>query len=384
MRFLRSSAVAFLLTLAACKPAKLPNAAIQTVRAGVVEQIRPDTPERYSATILPSVQIDLAFKSAGIVEQIHQVQGADGRTRPVQAGDKVAQGTELAVIRRLDYQQRVQQAQDQTGQAEAQLRQAEAVLQQAQLDYTRANNLYQTASLTKPEYDQAKTRLDSATAQVAGAKSAVETARTGVSEADLGLSDTSVKAPFTGWITARNIEKGSLAGNATIGFSMVDISIVKAVFAVPDTSLRRIRPGQRLTVTLDAVPNPMTGIVTSISPGADPKTHVFSVEVSIANPSGAVRPGMIGSLTLASVREPQARLVVPLSAVVRAPSNPNGFAIYRLEERDGKMYAEAQNITVGDPFGNAMEVTSGATMGERIVVLGGELLRNGQEVRVLP
>jgi multidrug efflux system membrane fusion protein len=328
--------------------------------------------------------VDLAFKSAGIVDQIHPVRGADGRIRPVQAGDQVAQGTELAVIRRLDYQQRVQQAQDQTGQAIAQLQQAEAGLRQAEQDYTRANNLYQTASLTKPEYDQAKARLDSATAQVAGARSALETARMSVSEANLVLSDTSLRAPFTGWIIARNVEKGSLAGNTTIGFSMVDISTVKAVFAVPDTSLHSIRPGQRLTVTLDALANPISGVVTSISPQADPKTHVFSVEVTIPNPRGSVRPGMIGSLTLAPIREPPPRLVVPLSAVLRAPGNPNGFALYRLEERAGKTYAVAENVTVGNPFGNAIEVTSGATMGERIVALGGELLRNGQEVRVLP
>jgi len=376
--------VPLLLTLAACKLAPPPAAAYQTVRAGQVELIHPDTPERYSATILPSEQIDLAFKSAGLVEQIHQVRGADGRIRPVQAGDQVAQGTELAVVRRLDYQQRVQRAQDETGQAEAQLQQAEAALRQAEQDYARAHNLYQTASLTKPEYDQAKSRLDSATAQVAGAKSAVETARTSVSQADLGLSDTSLRAPFTGWITARNVDPGSLAGSATIGFSMVDIAIVKAVFAVPDTSLRGIRLGQRLTVTLDALPDPIAGVVTSISPQADPKTHVFSIEVSIRNPRGSVRPGMIGSLTLAGTHEPPARLVVPLSAVVRAPGNPNGFALYRIEERDGKSYAVARNITVGNPFGNAIEVTSGVSVGERIVTLGGELLRNGQEVRVLP
>jgi RND family efflux transporter MFP subunit len=370
--------------LTACTSRKPAAAAYQTVRAGRVEQIRPDVPERYSAIIVASEQIDLAFKSAGIVEQVHPVRGADGRMRPVQAGDQVAQGTELAVVRRLDYEQRVRQAQDQTGQAEAQLEQAEAVLRQTQNDYARANNLYQTASLTKPEYDQAKTRLDSASAQVAGAKAAIEAARTAVSQANLGLNDTTLRAPFTGWITARNVDRGSLAGNATVGFSMVDIAVVKAVFAVPDTSLHSVRLGQRLSVNLDAIAEPVAGVVTSISPQADPKTHVFSIEVSIRNPRGSVRPGMIGSLTLAAAREPRARLVVPLSAVVRAPGNPNGFALYRIEERDGKSYAVASNVTMGSPFGNAIEVISGVVIGERVVTLGGELLRNGQEVRVLP
>jgi hypothetical protein len=93
-----------------CRKEQTPGVVISTVRAGTVDPIHADTPERYSATILPSAQVDLAFKSAGLIEQIHQVRGADGRVRNIQAGDKVDEGAELAVVRRIDYEQRVQQA----------------------------------------------------------------------------------------------------------------------------------------------------------------------------------------------------------------------------------------------------------------------------------
>ena len=76
------------------------------------------------------------------------------------------------------------------------------------------------------------------------------------------MSDTSLRAPFGGWITARNVERGSLVGNATVGFSIVDTHVVKANFAVPDTSLKSIRLGQKLTVLLDALTQPVRGIVT--------------------------------------------------------------------------------------------------------------------------
>jgi len=376
--------LALALATGSCQKQKTPEAAIQTVRAATVDEIHPDTPERYSATISAVAQVDLAFKSAGLIDRIHQVKGADGRIRDVQPGDYVAEGTELAVVRRVDYEQRVQQTRDQTEAVEAQLAQAEVGLRQAQQDYTRAANLYQSASITKPEYEQAKTRFDSATAQVAVAKANVATAHTATSQAQLPLNDTSVRAPFAGWITARNVERGSLVGNATVGFSLVDTHIVKALFAVPDISLKSIRLGQRLTVILDALQHPVNGIVTAISPQADPRTHVFSIEVSIANPSGEVRPGMIGGLTLGPTLSPTPKLVVPLSAVVRAPSNPNGFAVFRLVDRAGKTYAVAQNITPGGTYGNSVEVTSGLTSGERIIGLGGELLRDGQEVRLLP
>jgi RND family efflux transporter MFP subunit len=384
LRLTPIACLTLLTLLTACQKAKTPEAAIQTVSTATVEEIHPDTPERYSATISPSAQVDLGFKSAGLIEKIHQVKGADGRVRDVQPGDYVAEGTELAVVRRTDYEQRVQQSQDQVAVAESQVAQAEAALRQAELDFTRASNLYQSASLTKPEYDQAKTRLDSVTAQLAGAKANVAAARNAVSQSTLTLNDTSVRAPFAGWITARNVERGSLVGNATPGFSLVDTRVVKAIFAVPDTSLKSIRLGQHLSVSLDALQHAVTGVVTAISPQADPRTHVFSVEVSISNPNNEVRPGMIGSLTLAPNLSPLPRIVVPLSAVVRAPGNPNGFAVFRIQAREGKTFAVAQTITPGGTYGNSIEVLNGVTAGQRIVGLGGDLLRDGQEVRVLP
>jgi multidrug resistance efflux pump len=157
------------------------------VRAGTIEEIRPDQRERYSATMAAAEEIRLAFKSAGLIERVHQVRGADGRVRDVQAGDKVSQGTELAAVRRLDYEQRLQQAQEQVRQSEAQLSQGEAGLAQAEQDYKRAGNLYRTASLTKPDYDQAKARYDSAKAEVEGAKAAISNARVVVGESDLAI-----------------------------------------------------------------------------------------------------------------------------------------------------------------------------------------------------
>src|SRR6185312_1093147 len=292
------------LLLAGCaKQAPPPEPVLVTVRTGPVEHIRSDSPERYAATILPVAQVDLAFKSAGLIEKIYQVRGADGRMRNIEAGDQAAEGVELAVVRRLDFEQRVQQAQDQVGQAEAQLAQAEAASRQAQLDFARATNLYNSASIVKPDYDQAKARAESTAAKVRGSQSALGNARTAVNEAKLSLSDTSLRAPFTGWITARNVERGSLVGNSTIGFSMVDTHVVKAAFAVPDISLKSIRLGQHLTARLDALDRSVTGVVTAISPEADPKTHVFSVEVSVPNPKSEIRPGMIGALTLGPATE---------------------------------------------------------------------------------
>ena len=383
--------------LVGCARQTTAEAAVQTVQAGVAATIQPDTPERYSATIEPIAQVDLAFKSAGIVERILQVRGADGRMRDVQAGDKVEQGAVLALVRPLDYQQRVDQAAAQLAQAQAQVAQAQAQVQQtkasfseAEIEYARATNLFQSASLVKPQFDQAKGRYEAGQASVAAAEAAVKGAEAGVararaamSEAQLSLSDTSVKAPFGGWVSARRVDVGSLVGSSAAGFTLMDTHLVKAVFAVPDSTLAAIHPGQKQAIVLDALQRAVPGVVTAIAPQADPKAHVFAIEVTLDNPREDVRPGMIGSLALGSTRDSRPRLVVPLTAVVRAPSNPQGFAVLCLRQSDGKTFASAQTIEVGETFGNSIEVTSGLTAGQRVIALGGELVHDGQQVRVL-
>jgi RND family efflux transporter MFP subunit len=384
--------------LGGCNKEKPLEPAIQTVRAGVVEQIQPDASERYSASIEAFAKVDLAFKSGGIVDGILQVRGADGHIREAQAGDKVSRGVALAQVRSLDYQNSVDQSEAQRAQAEAQLAQARANLVRARanfghadIDFRRASNLFQQASLVKPQYDQAKAQYDDASASVAAAEAAVQTAEAGVAnthaavkEAKLSLSDTTLRAPFAGWISARNVDRGSLVGSSTVGFSILDTHLVKAVFAVPDTTLSTVRLGQKQLVMLDALQRSVTGVITSISPQADPQSRVFSVEVTMENSREDVRPGMIGSITWGAARDSTPRLVVPLNAVVRSPADPNSFAVFRLAERDGKSCALAQTIEVGQTFGNSIEVTRGLTAGQKIISLGGAQVRDGQQVNILP
>src|SRR5580692_3085274 len=221
---------------------------------------------------------------------------------------------------------RLSQSEAQVAQSEAQLAQAQANFNEAEIEYKRATNLFQSSSLVKPQFDQAKGHYESVAASVNAAdasvrsgEAAVANARAALAAAKLSLSDTSLLAPFGGWIAARNVDRGTLVGNATVGFSMMDTHLVKAEFAVPDFSLKMVRLGQKLPVMLDAIQHSLLpGVVTSISPQADPKARVFSIEVTLENPRYEVRPGMIGSLTLGALRNPVPRLAVPLSAVVRA------------------------------------------------------------------
>ena len=386
------------LLLASCRKEKQVEPVIQVVRAGVVEEIRPGSEERYSVSIEPFDRVDLAFKSPGIIQGILQVRGADGRMRNVQAGDKVARNAELAQVRPLDYQHALEQAEAQRAQAEAQLARGQAELKlaranfnTAEIEYQRASNLFREASMVKPQYDEAKGRYEADAASVAAAEDAVRVAEDGVANARaleaqqrLSLRDTALNAPFAGWVTARNVDRGSEVDAKTIGFSIEDTHLVKAAFAVPDFKLSGIRRGQKQPVLLEPLQRTAIGVVTSISPQADEQSRVFTIEVTLDNPREDIRPGMIGSLILGQTRDSRPRLVVPLAAVVRAPADPNGFAVFRLIERNGKSYASAQTVEIGETYGDSIEVTRGLSPGQKIITLGGALVHDGQQVSVIP
>src|SRR6266542_5859466 len=84
------------------------------VRVSAVQRFGGETPgTRYSATIVPNSQFDLAFKVGGYIRSIAETRGADGRMRPLQGGDRVRQGTSLAQVRQVDYVNPVRQSQSQ-------------------------------------------------------------------------------------------------------------------------------------------------------------------------------------------------------------------------------------------------------------------------------
>ncbi len=352
---------------------------------------------RYSANIVPYAQVDVAFKSGGYVETIRQVKGADGRTRDLQQGDRVSKSMILAQVRQEDYVIKADQARTQLSQAKwslesakSQLTKAEAALNHSQLDFTRAKNLFDTQSLTKSDFDTATTRLASDQANVSAAKSQADAlqAQVGTAEqalkiAELSLSDATLKSPMHGVVLARNIEIGTLATPGATAFVLADVRSVKAVFGVPDTMMERVKLGTRQTIAAEAVPGELEGVITAISPSADPKSRTFSVEVTIPNPRGQLNPGMIATLTLAAVQPTAPVPVIPLSAVIRSTQNPDGYAVFVVEDQAGKSLARIRNVELGEAYGNMIGVKAGLNLSERVITTGATLVKDGWQVQII-
>jgi RND family efflux transporter MFP subunit len=363
-----ASALAFLAN--SCKQDRTVSNPPTPVRTAMVQTIAIGTPTKYSASIIPYSQVDLAFQSSGYLDHVLQVKSANGGMRNIDQGDWAKKGTVLAVVGQDSYK-------DKLGQAEAQLSRAQAEQEKAKLSFDRVSALYSAHSATKPDFDSAKAQLDSTTASVSGTEAQESEART-------ALGYCSLRAPFDGWIVKRTVDAGSFVGPATNGFTIADTRSVKAVFGVPDTSISRVKVGQSLTITTDAVPQPFRGRITAISPAADPKSRVFSVELTIDNPRNALRSGMIATLALDGARLPQTVSAIPLSAVIRDPQKADGFAVM-IATGDAEIETgHLRSVQLGSVYGSLIGIISGLQSGEKVVTTGVTLIRNGASVRVIP
>ena len=366
------TALATALTLGglACKQQNAAETLPLPVHTAMVQTIAVGNGAKYSASIVPYAQVDLAFQSGGYVESIRQVKSPSGGMRSIDQGDWVPKGTVLAVVRQQDYKDKLEQA-------NSQLARAQADYDKAKLTFDRTSALYASHSATKPDYDSATAQLASTTASVSGAKAQV-------SEANVALAYCELRAPFSGWVVKRSIDVGSLVGPATNGFTLADTESVKAVFGVPDTSISRVRLGQHIAITTDALPQQFAGRVSAISPSADPKSRVFSVEVTIPNAKNQLKSGMIASLALNGVQLPQSVLAVPLSAVIRDPSRADNFAVMIAEGSGDFETARLRPVELGDTYGNMIATKGGLAFGERVITTGVSLVKSGDKVRVIP
>jgi RND family efflux transporter MFP subunit len=352
-----------------CSRASSEPRPLTPVRIAEVRTISTGSETRYSANIVPNAQVDMAFKSGGYIESMRQVRGADGRMRTVDIGDWVSRGTVLAVVRQKDYT-------DQREQAKAQLARAQADYEHAKLNFDRTSNLYSSQSATKPEYDSAKAQNESATA-------ALDNAKALLAEAQTALEDSSLRAPFDGWIVKRSVDVGALVSPSVAGFTIVDTRSVRAVFGVPDNVMTRIKLGQRQTVLTDVFAEPFAGRISAISPAADPKSRVYSVEVTIPNPKNQLKSGMIASISFAGEIFPSTVLAVPLSALIRDPQKPGAFAVLLTEGTGDPATVRAHAVELGDAYGNMIQVLGGVKPGDRVVTAGATLVKSGEPVRII-
>ena len=281
--------------LAGCKKetAPVPYQALPVERRDIVVSAQA------SGTVQPDTTVEVKSKASGEILQLS-----------AETGEIVKRGAPLV---RID----PRNARNAMAQAQADLDVAKAKLANSTSQKRRADELFQSQSITEQEHEQAL--LD-----YADARSAVVRSQVDVDNARIQLEDTDVRAPITGTVLEKDVERGTVIASATSNVSggttlmkMANLNQVQVRTLVDETDVGKVQPGQRATVTVDAFPNrPFTGTVLKIEPQAQTEQNVtmFPVLVRIDNKEGLLRPGMNAEVEV-HVGQRDSVLAVPNAAL---------------------------------------------------------------------
>ncbi|HUF19477.1 MAG TPA: efflux RND transporter periplasmic adaptor subunit [Burkholderiales bacterium] len=182
-------------------------------------------------------------------------------------------------------------------------------------------------------------------------------------------------APASGIVTEIGAREGAAVSPGMPVVSIVDLSRVWIVAAVPEMQLSWIRTGSPAEAVIEAMPGEKyEGEVEYIYPDVDPQTRTVKVRFTTDNPEHQLRPGMVTSVTLFGGPKRDV-LLVPQEAVIRTGERN----VIVVEESAGRF--RAQEVKIGLASGNQVEITDGLKAGERVVVSGQFLIDSEASLR---
>lgn len=229
--------------------------------------------------------------------------------------------------------------------------------------YQRAQELLEKNFISKEALDVAKGNMDKALAKQ--------------QQDEVLLSKTTISAPFTGVLGLRMISPGAYVKAGDDVVRLENLSPVKLDFRVPEMYLSQIKPGQGLTIRVDAYPNDaFQGKIYALEPAVDEKTRTVVVRAQIPNLQNKLRPGMFARVNVLLSTRPNA-VVIPEQAIW--PQGRDTF-VYRVV--DGKAVLTKVELGVRHP--GEVEVLKGLSAKDVVVTDGQMKLKDGAPVMVLP
>jgi cobalt-zinc-cadmium efflux system membrane fusion protein len=286
-------------------------------------------------------------------------------------GDSVEQGQRVLDVDSPDADAAIAAA----VQAEAAERQAQAALAKVEGDLARTTELYEHRAVAEKDLLSARNDRAQAGAALETTQAALHQAKRKLELLDLKLSGNSrqviaVKAPISGKVLEVNVAPGEYRNDTgTPLMTIADLSRVWIASDVPESAIRLIRVGERVTITMVAYPGEeLEGRVARIADVLDPQTRTVKVYVDMANPRGRFRPEMFATIRHAGNSRPTP--VLPAAAIVQEYGHPIVF----LERLPGHFVR--REVELGPRTGDVVPVVAGVQAGERVVVDGGVLLKD--------
>jgi len=238
--------------------------------------------------------------------------------------------------------------------------QAKAQMENAKIEYERTEELYKIGGASKSEYDARRLQYE-----------------VGKATYENLLENTTLIAPISGIVTARNYDKGDMAGGLPI-LVVEQIRPVKIMINISEGLFAKVRKGMKVYITLEAYGDEkFEGSISRIYPTINNTTRTFQAEVTIPNNDERVRPGMFARVTLPY--EKHNRVVAPDRSVNKLMGSGDRY-VYVLEADGTVRYTK---VTLGRRLGSEWEILSGLTDGQTVVVKGQTALSNGCKVNVM-
>jgi membrane fusion protein (multidrug efflux system) len=225
----------------------------------------------------------------------------------------------------------------------------------------RAKNMLEKDLIAEEAYETTRLQFESSNA-------AFEAAR-------LQLEYTNIRAPFSGIVTARNIELGQRVNVNEALFILADFDPLRARIYVPEKDIGRIFVGQKAKITVEAQPGlEFSGVVQMVSPVVDPTSGTSKVTIDINDNRGKLKPGMFATVFITTDTHNEALIIEKKSLILE--SDRDQVYIYQ----EGK--AHKVTLETGFNSGENLEVLSGLKEGDLVVIAGQDGLREGLPIRI--
>jgi RND family efflux transporter MFP subunit len=312
------------------------------------------------------------------------------KKRNADIGDRVTAGQVLAEIEAPELEQQILQAKAAVEQTEAAVQQAQASLEQgrsnenlARVTKDRFQKLADKGVISKQDIDTYTMQWQAQTSNVQALEKAVNAAKSNTAAAEANLARLTdlqgyltVRAPFAGVITLRNIDDGVLVteGN-TLLYRIAQTARLRTYLSLPQVDAASVRVGQKATLTVpDLAGHKFAGIVTRTANSLDSSTRTLLTEVQVSNESNLLMPGMYAQVDLAVPRK-DPPLAIPGDTLVIRANGPQVAVV----AADGTVHY--QQVQLGRDFGDKLEVLAGLHEGDQLVVNPSDVIREGAKVK---
>src|SRR5579864_5741792 len=279
--------------------------------------------------------------------------------------------------------------------AEADAQQAKQVLDAQEKIFESRQQLFEQGALPRKELDQSrvditqarnqyaisKKHLDSLLsigkqAELKGAAGSLESAKGKYMGAAAQLSYSEIRSPISGFVTDRPLYPGEMAAAGSPLLTVMDISSVIAKAHIPQGDAAALKVGDKGTITVPGITEPINGKVTVVSPALDPNSTTVEVWLEAKNPKHELKPGTSVHLSMTAQTVKDA-LVVPASSVLTAP---DGSTTVMLVGSDGQ--AHQKPVKLGIRNGEDVQIIEGVNEGDKVISSGAYGLPDKTKIKI--